>query len=74
VILCVVMGLLGSSGSTDCQSNDTNAAAGSMDTSVAAAMDLSAGSHDTAVIILPRSELDRANKDKRHYPEDFEVN
>ena len=26
-----------------------------------------------SVIILPRSELDRANKDKRHYPETFQV-
>ena len=26
-----------------------------------------------SIIILPRSELDRANKDKRHYPEDFQV-
>ena len=56
--------LLGSSGSTDCHSNDTSATA---------SIDLSTGSHETAVIILPRSELDRANKDKRHYPEDFEV-
>ena len=26
-----------------------------------------------SIIILPRSELDRANKDKRHYPDDFKV-
>ena len=26
-----------------------------------------------SVIVLERNELDRANKDKRHYPETFEV-
>ena len=28
---------------------------------------------NTAVIIFPRSELDKANKDKKHYPESFQV-
>ena len=55
---------LGSGGSTDCHSNDTGASAG---------IDLSTGYHETAVIILPCSELDRANKDKKHYPDNFEV-
>ena len=26
-----------------------------------------------SIIILPREELDRANKDKRHYPDNFQV-
>jgi len=56
---------LGSGGSTDCHSNDTSATS-SLDITTS-------GCHETAVIILPRSELDRANKDKRHYPDDFEV-
>ena len=28
---------------------------------------------DTTVIIFPRSELDKANKDKKHYPDNFQV-
>ena len=35
--------------------------------------DMGAMTSVESVIILPRSELDRANKDKRHYPEDFQV-
>lgn len=34
---------------------------------------VASSSVNEAVIILPRSELDRANKDKRHYSEDFQV-
>ena len=26
-----------------------------------------------SIIVLPREELDRANKDKRHYPDNFQV-
>jgi len=29
--------------------------------------------HNTAVLILPRTELDQANVDRKHYPDDFEV-
>ena len=36
-------------------------------------VDLGAMACNESVIILPRAELDRANKDKRHYPEDFQV-
>ena len=35
--------------------------------------DMGAMANVESIIILPRSELDRANKDKRHYPEDFQV-
>jgi len=31
------------------------------------------GDHLTAVIIFPRSELDWANRDKKHFPDYFEL-
>ena len=41
--------------------------------STSSAFDMHGMMASEAIIVLPRSELDRANKDKRHYPEDFQV-
>ena len=71
-LLNMCMLIIGSASSMEALStpNDTT------HTSIPAAsstFDMGAMVNVESIIILPRSELDRANKDKRHYPDEFQV-
>ena len=69
---CMCM-LIGSASSMEALSTP-NDATHTYISATSSTFDMGAVTSVESIIILPRSELDRANKDKRHYPEDFQVN